>query len=112
MKNDKITMNNLKKIVKTQNKSLLSIAIELGVSQEALSQYINGKINPKLSNIVKLSKMLNTTTDYLLDLTDNPIKPNINLTENEFTLLNNYKKLNKTEQLMVNSYIQALIDIK
>ena len=47
MKNDKTTMKNLKKIVKAKNRSLTSLAVELEVSQEAMSQYISGKIKPK-----------------------------------------------------------------
>ena len=51
-------MKNLKKIAKARNKSLTSLAVELGVSQEAISQYISGKISPKLSIIIKMSKIL------------------------------------------------------
>lgn len=112
MKENKITMKNLKKIVKAKNKSLVSIAVELEVSQEALSQYISGKINPKLSNIVKLSKILNTTTDYLLDQTDNPCPSDFKLNEEEMTLINNYRILSKNEQTKVNAYTQAIIDLK
>ena len=36
-------MKNLKKIAKARNKSLTSLAVELGISQEAISQYISGK---------------------------------------------------------------------
>ena len=70
-----ITMKNMKKIIKSQNRSLTSLAVELEVSQEAISQYISGKIHPKLETIVKMANLLNTSTDYLLDLTDDPTKP-------------------------------------
>lgn len=112
MNENKVTMNNLKKIVKAKNKSLVSIAVELEVSQEAISQYISGKINPKLSNVIKLSKILNTTTDYLLDLTNNPSPSNFKLTEEELNFINNYRNLNTTEQIKVEAYTQAIIDIK
>lgn len=67
MKTERTAMKNLKKIVKAKNKSLTSLAIELEVYQEPISQYISGKIKPKTSTIIQMSKILNTSTDYLLD---------------------------------------------
>ena len=112
MKNNQNTMKNLKKIVKAQNKSLTSLAVKLEVSQEAISQYISGKIKPKTATIIEMAKILNTSTDYLLDLTDNPTPINFNLTENELNLITNYRNLSKEEKLKVEAYIQAIIDLK
>ena len=39
-----ITMKNMKKIIKSQNRSLNYLELELEVSQEAISKYISGKI--------------------------------------------------------------------
>ena len=105
-------MNNLKKIVKEKNKSLTSLAVELEISREAVSQYISGKIKPKTSTIIKMAEILNTSTDYLLDITNNPNKCDFNLSEKENIMINNYRLLNNIEQEKVNSYIQAIIDIK
>ncbi len=105
-------MKNLKKIVKAKNKSLTSLAIELEVSQEAISQYISGKIKPKTKTIIDMARILNTSTDYLLDLTDNPTPNNFHLTEKESTILNNYRLLNEKEKIQAETYIQAIIDIK
>lgn len=74
-------MKNFKKIVKAKNRSLTSLAVELGVSQEAISQYISGKIKPKTATIIDMAKILNVSTDYLLDLTDNPNPSDFSLTE-------------------------------
>ena len=105
-------MNNLKKIVKEQNKSLTSLAVELEVSQEAISQYISGKIYPKTSTIIKMAKILNTSADYLLGLTDNPTPNNIKLNEKENHLIDSYRKLSNIEKVQVDSYIQAIVDLK
>ena len=112
MNNNEYNMNNLKKIIKEQNKSLTSLAVELEVSQEAISQYISGKIKPKLKTIILMAKTLNTTTDYLLGLTDNPAKPNMILTNKENNLLNSYKSLNNEEKALVDGYVQAILDLK
>lgn len=112
MKNEKTTMKNLKKIVKASNKSLTSLAVELEVSQEAMSQYISGKIKPKTSTIIEMAKILNTSTDYLLDLTDNPNPIDFKLTEEENNLILNYRNLGKEEKIRIEAYIQAMIDLK
>ena len=109
---EKYPMNNLKKIVKAQNKSLTSLAVKLEISQEAISQYISGKIYPKLSTVIKMAKILNTSADYLLGLTDNPTPNNIKLNEKENHLIDSYRKLANIEKVQVDSYIQAIIDLK
>ena len=103
-------MKNLKKIAKAKNKSLTSLAVELGVSQEAISQYISGKIKPKLSTIIKMSKILNVSTDYLLDLSDDMTNSNFKINENELALIGNYRKLSDKNKYKVEAYIQAMVD--
>lgn len=112
MKKEKTTMNNLKKIAKIKNKSLTALSVELEVSQEAISQYISGKIKPKTSTIIQMAKIFNTSTDYLLDITDNPNPSDFKLTEQENNLLNNYKILSTEEKIKVDAYVQAILDIK
>ncbi len=101
-------MKNLKKIAKARNKSLTSLAVELGISQEAISQYISGKIKPKLSIIIRMAQILNVSVDYLLDLSDNV--SNCNLSENEFALVENYRKLDEKSRLKAEAYLQAMVD--
>ena len=108
---DNMMMKNLKKIVKVKNKSLTSLAVELEVSQEAISQYISGKIKPKTKTIIEMAKILGTSTDYLLGLTDNPNPNDFYLTEQENYLINNYRSLSNDEKIRVDAYIQAMIDI-
>ncbi len=105
-------MNNLKKIAKIKNKSLTSLSLDLEISPEAISQYISGKIKPKADILINMAKILETSTDYLLDLTDNPNSPNIDLDEKENTLINNFRKLSNNEKSQVNAYIQAFLDLK
>ncbi len=110
MKSD--AMKNLKKLVKARNKSLISLAVELEVSQEAVSQYISGKIKPKTATVIKMAQILNTTTDYLLGLTANPNPSDFTLSEEENTLITNYRKLNNIEKVKLEAYLQAMVDFK
>ena len=68
-------------------------------------------LKPKLNTIIKMSKVLNTSTDYLLDLTDNPVSNNFVLNEKELGIINNYRTLSNEEKMQVETYIQAIIDI-
>lgn len=112
MNNEKKTMKNLKKIVKERNMSLTALSVDLEVSQEAISQYISGKIKPKTSTIIEMAKILNTSTDYLLDLTNDPKPSDFNIDDDEIHLLLNYKKLSKENKIKLKGYLQALIDIE
>ena len=59
-----------------------------------------------------MSKILGTSTDYLLDLTDNTTPTDFTSNEKENILIYNYRSLNNDEKIQVEAYIQAMIDIK
>lgn len=105
-------MKNLKKLAKAKNKTLISIAVDLGISQEAISQYISGKIYPKVTILLKMAEIFNTSTDYLLDLTDNPLPADFRLSEKELILLQNYRNLDNDSKLKIEAYAQAFNDYK
>lgn len=41
-----------------------------GLTQAAISRYINGQRQPSVDRIIRLSKALGVTSDYLMGLTD------------------------------------------
>ena len=59
-----------------------------------------------------MAKILNTSTDYLLGLTNNPSPLNFKISEEELTFLTNFRKLNDIEKLQINAYLKAIIDLK
>lgn len=60
-------MSNLKIAREKANMSQKEVAIELKVSAPTVSEWESGKKNPNAKNLKKLSKLYNTTTDYLLE---------------------------------------------
>ncbi len=44
----------------------------LSVAQTTYSDYERGKINIPLATLVRIAQQFNTSTDYLLELTDEP----------------------------------------
>lgn len=69
-----IEMYRIKDIREDNNKKQIEIAKVLGIQQNSYSQIENGKNNLQVDHLIKLAKYYNTSTDYLLGLT-NEIKP-------------------------------------
>lgn len=60
-------MKGLKQIRKERNLNQLKVAMDLNISREALSHYENGKREPSLDILNKLSKYHNVSIDYLIN---------------------------------------------
>ena len=59
-------MTGLVEIRKKKGYSQLKVAMDLNISREALSYYENGKRNPDISTLIKLSNYFNVSIDYLI----------------------------------------------
>ncbi len=60
-------MKGLKIIRKEKNLKQLKVALDLNISREALSYYENGKREPSLDMLNKLSKHFNVSIDFLIN---------------------------------------------
>ena len=73
-------MKNIKLIRVTKDYTQLKVQMETGISQSVISKYECGDLVPTGENLIILSKFYNTSTDFLLDLTDEqqpyPLKKN------------------------------------
>ncbi len=56
----------LKAIRKQKNLNQLKVAMDLNISREALSHYENGKREPSLAMLQKMSEYYNVSIDYLI----------------------------------------------
>ena len=61
-----INMNNLKKIIDEKGLSIVKVATEASISDSTLYNYIKSERIPSVATLVELSRVLNTSTDYLL----------------------------------------------
>ena len=57
----------LKIIRKLKNLNQLKVAFDLNISREALSHYENGKRNPDIDMLRKMSKYFNVSIDFLVN---------------------------------------------
>ncbi len=60
-------MIGLKTVRKERNLNQLKVAMDLNISREALSHYENGKREPSLDMLNKMSKYFNVSIDYLIN---------------------------------------------
>lgn len=105
-------MNRIKKLRQKRNITQVRLGTEIEVSQETISAYESGKVEPKLENLVRMADYLNTSTDYLLGRIDNDA-PLIDITnkiadEQLNDLLNNYCLLNNLQRKDLIWYSEAV----
>ena len=60
-------MKGLKQIRKERNLNQLKVAMDLNISREALSHYENGKREPSLDMLRKLSDYFHVSIDFLIN---------------------------------------------
>jgi len=60
-------MKGLRIVRKERNLNQLKVAMDLNISREALSHYENGKREPSLDMLNKMSEYFNVSIDYLIN---------------------------------------------
>lgn len=63
-------MRNIRKIRLMRELTQVAVQIETGIDQSLISKYETGEADPPAQTLKLLAKFYDTTTDYLLDLTD------------------------------------------
>lgn len=105
-------MKNLKKIRELKKQSQLNLAMKVGIQQETVSAYENGKAMPMVETLLKLCKYYNCSSDYLLDLTDikTPVNDLLinNLNSEEAELICKYRSFNSDDKNKVLGFFEAI----
>lgn len=75
------------------------LSAKLGLTSKMISFYENNQRTPPIDILIKLANVFSVSTDYLLELTPENISivnyPQIELSEEENTILNIYRRLNR-----------------
>ena len=105
-------MNNIKNLRKSKNILQTKLAMDLNLTQEAISSYETERVTPSADILIKLADYFNTNIDYLLCRTNynlpiSNIKPN-NINEEQFQLFTKINKLSETNIAKVEGYIDGL----
>lgn len=112
---DKITMNNLKKIIEDRDFSVVNVATKCKISDSTLYNYFKSQRLPSITTLVELANTLNCNMDFLLDRTDNPININdvdkFSNDKNTKILIDNILSLNDDKRKLVDAYVKGLLNI-
>ncbi len=105
-------MNNIRKLRTKKSILQTKLALDLNLTQEAISSYETERVTPSADILIKLADYFNTNIDYILcrttyDLPINELKPN-NITDSQFQLLTKINKLSNIDQAKVEAYIDGL----
>ena len=106
-------INRIKELREEKGMTQQRLSIELGVTQEAVSGYENGRHFISMPCLLKLSKMFNVSCDYILCLSDiRNITAVKDLSHEEIKLISDFRTLLPSGQwlkdiLMVFTIIEA-----
>lgn len=97
-------IKNLKKLRTEKKISQQHLAGILGISQQSINKYENHNVEPDISILIAMAQYFNTTIDYLVGKDDNLDLLNT-LSEHEKKLIIQYRDLNISEKLCVDTLI-------
>lgn len=110
----KITMQNLKKLIKDRGYTTLKVATSCKISDSTIYNYLKGERLPSVVTLIELANMLNCNLDYLLDRTDNPIcidkLDSLSYDEDTKALFQNILALPKDKLELVEAYVKGLLN--
>jgi len=104
-----IIMNRIKKLREEIGMTQVRLSIELEVAQETISAYEHGKHYPSITSLIKMSKIFNSTMDYIMGFSD-VRHPEKSLSEEEALLLSFFRSLPSEGKKMTLAYMQGLSD--
>lgn len=104
-------MNRIKELRKNKGITQIRLSTELGVTQETISAYENGKHYPSVENLIKMSELFGASCDYILGLSDiKTIAASGEYSPEEIILVSEYRSSAPTERKMISAYIQGIKD--
>lgn len=104
-------MNRIKQLRDERMMSQVALSIRLGVSQETVSAYENGKHYPSVQILIELSQIFSVSCDYILGLSEERYSsPNDLSNELDKKLLYLFKSLSSHNKDLAIAYIQGLHD--
>jgi transcriptional regulator with XRE-family HTH domain len=102
----------IKHLRKSENWKQQELGDLLGVSPQVISNWERGYSFPDHADIVKLARLLRTTTDFLLGVVDEPMNNNFNSSENHNKNINLIKLLESKIDISIDDYTLGQLERK
>lgn len=103
-------MKRLKELREQKHMSQQALAEVLHVTQQSVYKYEHGLAVPDLDILIHISDFFNTSIDYLVEATDNPVKfefcDHSSLTRDELRLLTYYRALSPKIKELIQEVIE------
>ena len=92
-------------IIDDQNITQTKLAKQIGIKLATLNGYMKGRTKFPPEVLRRIAEVLNTSTDYLLGLTDSPEKP-IRLSKTEKLMIKTLRSLYRDQQEAIHNQVQ------
>ncbi len=103
-------MKRLRELREARHINQQKLAIELNITQAAVSKYELGLSEPDINMLKNIANFFHVSIDYLTGFSDTPIIClKSDLPEEELGIINKYRRLNNTQKAMVQAYMQGLL---
>jgi len=99
----------IKQLMEEQKISQKELAEKTGLTEASVSKYVNGKREPRIDVILKLAKVFNVSTDYLLEGLENE-KLHDAFSETKMAIARSKNELSDDEKTKLIKFILEDID--
>lgn len=105
----------LKKLRTREGLSQAKFAQEIGFSQSAITTWENQTREPGINALIKVAEYFNVSVDYLIGKPNTKnfaqkIEKPADLSDDELTLIEKYRRLQTGYQVLIGNQIQVLLD--
>ena len=103
-------VGNLKALRIAKGLSQQKLADIIGVTQQAINQYENGKVEPDIDNLIRLSDALEVSVDLLIghEVLD-PTTDNL-VSDDEFELIESFRSLGASDKKMLTRMMDLMVN--
>ena len=99
---------NLKVLRESKGYTQLQLATILGVSQQTIQKYETNKSEPDIASLITIDDHFNVSVDYLIDHSPTGTDPHHAITEREYHLIEQYRKLDPSTRKSLDTILKEL----
>lgn len=103
-------MIRLRELREARHLNQQKLAMELNITQAAISKYELGLSEPDISMLKNIADYFHVSVDYLIEFSDSPFPANFSdVSAGELNLLSSYRRLSDTQKELLSAYIRGLL---